>query len=144
MTKSVQTAAVLSFAKYLYAANYTCVNGFVILFLIVANFSAQPIDRIYEKKGHVDKLKCEAEEPDSSKCRKEEQDLRRQMLRDLKLEKARSARREQHKQGLEQIQEEIAHEKALLQQTAEKRQEMATLQQNHEDLARLKKPNNWS
>ena len=98
----------------------------------------QLIDKTCDKKQHSYKANCTEKHVGCPKCHQEEEDIRRRAKRDLEMDKARLARQAAYRQELEEIQDEISHEKRLIKEHGEVDEQTRTLEQQRADLAALK------
>jgi hypothetical protein len=87
------------------------------------------IDQICDK-GHKYKVRCEEKHVRCGECCKQEEDIRRRAKRNLDIEKDRLARQEAYRRELQEIQDEIAHEKRLLEEAEETEEQKKALQQH--------------
>ncbi|KAK2594092.1 hypothetical protein QQS21_008195 [Conoideocrella luteorostrata] len=110
----------------------------------LADHSNTPCGEVIRKtcdKQHEFNVKCSEKSARCPECCKIEEDLRRRAARDLEIEKATLSRRENYRRELQEIQDEIAHEKRLKKDDEEMNQQKQTLQQHKADLAELKETN---
>lgn len=100
-----------------------------------------PCDQLVDKtceKGHHYKVRCEEDHVCCDKCRKEEEDVRRRTNRDLQIEKDRRTQQAAYRLELQEMEDEIAHEKRLLKEAEEAEGQRTTLQQHRADLNALR------
>ncbi|KAH7309562.1 ATPase protein [Stachybotrys elegans] len=90
------------------------------------------------EKQHEYKVRCADKDIRCRQCLKEEEDMRRRLQRDLEMEKARAARESAYRQELEQIQDELAHHKRLMQIKQDEEAEQQDLVQKRAELESLK------
>lgn len=89
-------------------------------------------------RGHMLKRPCQRRNDKCSKCVQEDIDAERRIKRDLKLEAERIARQEAYKNELKEIQDEIDHQRRMIQYKNDEEDQKKTLAQQRADLAALK------
>ncbi|KAI1266292.1 ATPase [Xylariaceae sp. FL1019] len=104
--------------------------------------SNTPCDELIEKqcaKQHTFHVACGKEQLTGCEtCLKEEETIRRRTQKHLKIEKARLTRQAQYQRELEQIQDEIAHQRRILRDDQKIAEQQATIEQERVSLATLK------
>lgn len=89
-------------------------------------------------RGHQRKVSCSKQKDACRKCTDEDKERERIIRRDLKLESERLARQTAYAQELQQIQDEIAHERRQAKYIAEEDDQKKALAQQKEDLRALR------
>lgn len=95
------------------------------------------MDRVCDKQ-HPFKVRCGAPNERCPKCRQEEEDIRRRAKRDFELEKARLQREDAYKRELQEIKDELDHEKRLLKDEKEREDQKRSLEEQRSELAAVK------
>ncbi|CAK7215191.1 hypothetical protein SBRCBS47491_002399 [Sporothrix bragantina] len=89
-------------------------------------------------RGHQQKIACSKQNDACRKCADEDKERERIIRRDLKLETERLARQRAYAQELQQIQDEIAHERRQAKYITEEDDQKKALAQQKEDLRALR------
>ncbi|KAK2597595.1 hypothetical protein N8I77_012373 [Diaporthe amygdali] len=95
------------------------------------------VDRVCDR-GHKLKMQCHMRNDKCRTCAKEDLETERRIKRDLKLEADRQAREAAYKKELEEIQDEIDHERRMIKYRNDEEEQQRTLAQQRADLAALK------
>ncbi|KAK1966836.1 ATPase [Colletotrichum sublineola] len=107
----------------------------------IADHSKFPCGLRIEKtceRGHKFRVPCSKEDAACRACRKEDEDARRRIQRDLKMEMERDLAQKRYAQDLQKMQDEIDHERRLLKYAQEQDDHEKTLQQTREELKALR------
>ncbi|KAL5335223.1 AAA domain-containing protein [Aspergillus crustosus] len=81
---------------------------------------------------------CFKQNGNCTRCADEDRELERRRQRDMALDAAREAKQKDYAQQLAQIQDEIAHERRLLQETRDEEERQRILQQRLDDLHQMR------
>jgi replication-associated recombination protein RarA len=90
------------------------------------------------ERNHKITIKCEERNKVCYKCKEEDDNLRRQVERDLELERKRKARESAYAQELQKIQIETDHQRRFLKYQAEEEAQKKTLSQKRAELEGVK------
>lgn len=90
-------------------------------------------------RGHKLKMPCHMRNDKCRACAKEDLETERRIKRDLKLEADRQVREAAYKKELQEIQDEIDHERRTIRYRKDEKDQQKTLAQQRADLAALKK-----
>lgn len=97
----------------------------------------QLLERVCDRQ-HKRKVPCHKKDDKCSKCVEEDAEAERRIKRDLKLEAERIARQAAYKQELEQIQDEIEHQRRIIRYHQDDENQKQTLDQQRADLAAVR------
>ncbi|KAF6807115.1 AAA family ATPase [Colletotrichum sojae] len=89
-------------------------------------------------RNHNFSVRCTEKDAVCHSCRKEDEDTRRRLERDLKMEKDRLLAQSRYAQELRQMEDEIDHERRRLKYAQEEEEEKKQLEQTRADLQALK------
>lgn len=89
-------------------------------------------------RGHKLRIPCHKRSQNCSMCVREDVEAERRIKRDLKLEADRQARQAAYKQELQEIQDEIDHQRRIIKYQKDKEEQKKTLAQRRADLAALR------
>ncbi|KAK2035983.1 ATPase [Colletotrichum somersetense] len=89
-------------------------------------------------RGHKSRVLCSKQDAACRACLKEDEDTRRRLQRDLKMEQERDLAQKRYAQDLQQMQDELEHERRLLKYAQEKDDYERTLQKTREELEALR------
>lgn len=92
-------------------------------------------------KMHNFKATCSASDKGCPKCRKEEEDLRRRMKRDLEIEKVREEREAAYRREVLEIQDEVERQKKLLRYRQEEAEQVKDIEKLRAELTAVKEDN---
>ncbi|KAK1566191.1 ATPase [Colletotrichum navitas] len=107
----------------------------------IVDHSKSPCDQRIEKtcdRGHKFRVPCSKQNVACHSCLKEDEDTRRRIQRDLKMETERHLAQKRYAQDLQQIQDELDHERRLLKFAQEQDDHEKTLQKTREELEALR------
>ncbi|KAK3680858.1 P-loop containing nucleoside triphosphate hydrolase protein [Podospora appendiculata] len=107
----------------------------------VTDHSKAECNRLIDKKcerGHKARVRCGRQGDGCQKCIKEDQEQERRIKRNLQLEEERLHRQEAYMRQLNEIQDEIDHQRRLTKYQTEEDEQKKTLEQQRADLAALK------
>lgn len=90
------------------------------------------------EKSHRYQVLCGETNTECPTCRQERKDIRRRAERDLEIEKQRRERRSQYRQELQDVQDEVNHQKRLLKDAQEEAADKRLLADERATLASLK------
>ncbi|KAJ2902248.1 stage V sporulation protein K [Zalerion maritima] len=90
------------------------------------------------KRGHKYKIACRLQNETCRKCLEEDKETERRAKRDLSLERDRIRRQAKYKQELQEIQDEIDHEKRKIRYREEQNDQAKQIQAEREALASIK------
>lgn len=108
---------------------------------MISDHSKTPCPHILEmtcERGHKMKIPCSERHKKCRECVIEDQETERRVKRDLKLEADRQARQAAYKKELEEIQNEIEHQRRIIKYQRDEGQQAQTLAQQRADLAAVK------
>jgi len=88
-------------------------------------------------RGHSTKVVCTERQKSCGTCKKINDDARRRLQRNIDLEKARQAKQAQYERELQKIQDDLDHEKRLLNDAQAQEQHKTTLAQQQAELKSL-------
>ncbi|KPM34618.1 hypothetical protein AK830_g11960 [Neonectria ditissima] len=88
-------------------------------------------------RGHKSKVSCGNIAMACGSCEKEDQETRRRVLRDLKLEKKRSETQDKYRKELQELEDEIDHQQRILKYENDEKDQAKTLQAKKEHLKSL-------
>ncbi|KAK1981578.1 ATPase [Colletotrichum cereale] len=89
-------------------------------------------------RAHKFRVRCSKQDAACPACLKEDEDTRRRMQRDLKMEKERDLAQKRYAQDLEQMQDELDHERRLLKYAQQQDDHKKMLKQTREELEALR------
>lgn len=89
-------------------------------------------------RGHKLKVPCHKLNEKCSKCAVEDNEMKRRIERDLKLEAERQAREAAYKRELEEIQDDMDHQRRIIKYQKDGEEQRRALDQQRADLAALK------
>lgn len=95
------------------------------------------VERVCDR-GHKLKMPCHMRNDKCRACAQEDLETERRIKRDLKLEADRQAREAAYKKELQEIQDEIDHERRTIRYRKDEEEQKKTLAQQRADLAALK------
>lgn len=107
----------------------------------VDNHTKMPCSHKVEKnceRGHKLKLACHKRDDKCLKCVKEDVEAERRIKRDLRLEAERRAHQAAYRRELEEIQDEMDHQRRIIKYQKDEEEEQRTLAQQRAHLAALK------
>lgn len=90
------------------------------------------------ERGHKANISCHERNRQCRQCVEEDQEAERRIKRDLKLEAERQGRQEAYKKELEEIQDEIDHQRRLIKYTRDEECQKQTLAQQQADLMTIR------
>lgn len=96
------------------------------------------VERVCDR-GHKLKMPCHMRNDKCRACAQEDLETERRIRRDLKLEAERQSREAAYKKELQEIQDEIDHERRTIRYRKDEEEQKKTLAQQRADLAALKK-----
>jgi hypothetical protein len=97
----------------------------------------QPVDKVCERQ-HQTRVTCSRQSERCKKCIEEDRIQERRIKRDLELEKERQRRQEAYARDLQELDDEIDHERRLAKYKVEEEEQRKTLEQRQSDLASIK------
>lgn len=97
----------------------------------------QLVDKLCDRQ-HRTKVPCGKQNDGCLKCIQEDKELERKARRDLKLEEDRRCREAEYTRKLQEIQDEIEHQRRIIKYTADEELRKQTLEQHRSELAALK------
>jgi DNA repair exonuclease SbcCD ATPase subunit len=90
------------------------------------------------KRQHKIRVTCSQRSEGCRKCIQEDKEQERRVKRDLKLEEDRQRRQQEYTRQLQELDDEIEHERRLAKYKVEEEEQAKTLQQRQADLASAK------
>ncbi|KAK2002735.1 ATPase [Colletotrichum falcatum] len=100
-----------------------------------------PCEILMEKtcdRGHKFRVPCNKQDTACRACLKEDEDTQRRIQRDLKMEMERESAQKRYAHDLQQMQDELDHERRLLKYAQENEDHAKTLKQTREELEALR------
>ncbi|CAM1502642.1 Fc.00g074180.m01.CDS01 [Cosmosporella sp. VM-42] len=95
------------------------------------------VDRICSR-GHKTKVPCGDTGSGCKNCAREDEDDRRRIRRDLEMEKARQMKQDEYSRELQELEDEIDHQRRAMKYEAEGKEQETILQQKKDQLKNLK------
>ncbi|GKT46258.1 NFX1-type zinc finger-containing protein 1 [Colletotrichum spaethianum] len=89
-------------------------------------------------RGHKFRVRCTEQDAACRACLKEDEDTKRRIQRDLQMEKERELAQNKYAQDLQQMQDELDHERRLLKYAQEQEDHKQTLKQTREELEAIR------
>ncbi|EFQ25846.1 ATPase [Colletotrichum graminicola] len=107
----------------------------------IVDHSKSPCELRIEKtcdRNHKFRVPCSKQDVACHACLKEDEDTRRRIQRDLKMETERHLAQKRYAQDIQQIQDELDHERRLLKHAQEQEDHEKTLEKTREELEALR------